>query len=67
MNDLSEFSVPYVQSNNFAELLPEDEVGNIIQEQKEEEGPKFLDSIKNKLIEIIYANPLARALACGRA
>ena len=56
MNDLSEFSVPYVQSNNFAELLPEDEVGNIIQEQKEEEGPKFLDSIKNKLIELTSNN-----------
>lgn len=56
MNDLPEFSVPYVQSNNFAELLPEDEVGNIIQEQKEEEGPKFLDSIKNKLINITNNN-----------
>lgn len=56
MNDVKDFSVPYVQSNNFAELLPEDELGNVVQEQKEEEGPKFLDSIKNKLIELTSNN-----------
>lgn len=48
-DDTEEFTTPYVESNDFAELLPENEMENIVQPQ-EEQGPKFLESVKNKLI-----------------
>lgn len=52
LNDSGEeFTVPYVGSNDFAELLPEDEIGNVI-DDSEEQGPKFLENIKNRLISV---------------
>ena len=47
-----DFSQPYVGGNDFAELLPEDEFGNVIKED-EEQGPKFLDAIKNRLVKTV--------------
>lgn len=47
-NDTEEFTTPYVESGDFAELLPESET-EVIQSQ-EEQGPKFLESVKNRLI-----------------
>lgn len=41
-------SQPYIASDEFAELLPEDEFGNVIKED-EEQGPKIVDTIKNKI------------------
>lgn len=51
-NNNSDFQEPFVGSNNFAELLPEEEVNNATTTTEEEQGPKFLDAIKNKLIAI---------------
>ncbi len=50
LSDDNDFVAPYVGSNEFAELLPEDELGNVITE--EEQGPKFIENIKNKLIKV---------------
>lgn len=49
LNDNNDFAVPYIGSNEFAELLPEDELGNVVNE--EQQGPKFIENIKNKLIK----------------
>lgn len=46
-----EFSQPYV-TQDFAELLPEDEFGNVVK-QEEEQGPTFLDTIKEKIVKAI--------------
>lgn len=51
MNDSEEIAVPYVNSNDFAELLSEDEFGNVVQEE-EPHGPTFVDAVKNKLIQV---------------
>ncbi|HSQ97407.1 MAG TPA: ankyrin repeat domain-containing protein [Rickettsiales bacterium] len=49
-SESADFTNPYIESDNFGELLPEDEIGNVVLPE-EEQGPKFLDSVKNKLIE----------------
>ena len=46
------FSQPYVGSDNFAELLPEDEFGNVVK-TNEEQGPKIVDKVKNKIMDTI--------------
>lgn len=51
MNAEEPFTVPYVSSNNFADLLPEDEQGNVVYDT-EQQGPSLLDSIKNRLIKV---------------
>jgi len=48
--DEDSFDVPYIGNDNFAELLPEEEVKNVV--DNEEQGPKFIESIKNKLLKI---------------
>ena len=50
-DDVDAFANPYIESNNFAELLPEEEINNII-EDMEVQGPTFLDSIKRRLIRL---------------
>ena len=45
------FGNPYIESNNFAELLPEEEINNII-DNMEVQGPTFLDSIKRRLMRL---------------
>ncbi len=47
--DTEEFTTPYIESDSFADLLPESETDSIVKAQ-EEQGPKFLESVKNKLI-----------------
>lgn len=50
-DEIDAFANPYIESNNFAELLPEEEINNII-EGMEVQGPTFLDSIKRRLIRL---------------
>lgn len=57
-DDNTDFAIPYIESDSFGDLLPEDETGNAITSQ-EEQGPKFLDSVKNKLIEVTQGNTTA--------
>ena len=45
------FANPYIESNNFAELLPEEEINNVI-DNMEVQGPTFLDSIKRRLMRL---------------
>ena len=77
LNESDTFVEPYIETTNFAELLPEEEVvkpkeenvvpakteeslkvevikteDKILEEKKSEEGPKFLDNIKDKLISV---------------
>lgn len=51
VENIDAFGNPYIESNNFAELLPEEEINNII-EGMEVEGPTFLESIKRRLIRL---------------
>ena len=45
------FANPYIESNNFAELLPEEEINSII-DNMEVQGPTFLESIKRRLMRL---------------
>ena len=63
--NIDAFANPYIENNNFAELLPEEEINNVI-EGMEVEGPRFLESIKRRLIRLTeWAKPKQKDTIIG--